>query len=490
MDKEQQRSKFSLWLHFTFFIQNIKFPYNISTNEDIKDFREKLRAHNIDMQFSEHWEEPHSVRRFLWGFFPHLHLTKKFDNAEIEKLLVIPNSSITDKPKLKISTVWGGASMAVLEVNGELNSEPNKWKFDWINEFQDPNNKKAHEINKWFIKNIIQYLVSLRKICEEKPGIICDKEAIEKEEFRIKWAEWANEEEKEDYIVVYDLEKYFYKGGDEICKLIKEAVVRFESKGKAQNDSLKFFYQEPYLAFWFPFEIRDIDINVKKIEEIERGMAMGFFGCCPVHYLSRKVFLGKEEKEIERIREQQGLGEILIPKNILMYFDPSRAIIFYQPNLADKEKGAREEEIHRAIFVSRTRMHFCILWEARLQALSQQVNDILRILPLPEIMERPSELDKCLRRINDISLKVSATSSELFNSFIWRYATFLPSRMGNLSTFYNAFDKLFNTSTKTNDIRNYLFELRQQIEFASNFVREKIAEHFPKIWEEGPKLEK
>ena len=51
--------------------------------------------------------------------------------------------------------------------------------------------------------------------------------------------------------------------------------------------------------------------------------------------------------------------------------------------------------------------------------------------------------------------------------------------MGHLSTIYNAFDSLLSTSLKTEDMRNYINELRTQLEFAANFAREKIAELFP-----------
>ena len=187
--------------------------------------------------------------------------------------------------------------------------------------------------------------------------------------------------------------------------------------------------------------------------------------------------MGGEKKEIERIRQQTGLGEIIIPENILAYFDPSRMIVFYELTLESKEKEARELEIHRALFAARTRMHFCILWEARLQALSQRIYNILK--SLPDKSKAFNELKKTLEQINDLSLEISASSSELFNSLIWRYATFLPSRMGHLFTIYNAFDSLLSTSLKTEDMRNYINELRTQLEFAANFAREKIAELFP-----------
>ena len=436
--------KFKLLLNFTFFIQNLKLPFSFDKNK-FNAFKDKAKTYGIEMHFSEHWEEPPSIRRFLWGFFPHLHFKREIKENRIKNLFENSEISIDESSSLSISTVWGGASMAVLEINGSLEKEINEFNFDCLDNFQEPEKDEAHEINQWFVEQINQYVNILKEVLPQMGLTAKD----------IKWREWSNG--KEEYLIGYN------KSENSYISILPEGQ-KF------------FFYQEPYIVFWVPFEIKDIDVNLKKIENIEK-ISTSFFGCCPVHHLSRKVYLGGEKKEIERIRQQTGLGEIIIPENILAYFDPSRMIVFYELTLESKEKEARELEIHRALFAARTRMHFCILWEARLQALSQRIYNILK--SLPDKSKAFNELKKTLEQINDLSLEISASSSELFNSFIWRYATFLPSRMGHLFTIYNAFDSLLSTSLKTEDMRNYINELRTQLEFAANFAREKIAELFP-----------
>ncbi|HAW49779.1 TPA: hypothetical protein DCX16_02355 [bacterium] len=457
--EEVNKEEISLWLHFTFFLQNVRFPFSI---DGLDKLEKELKKNDIKIHLSEYWEDPHSVRRFLWGFFPHLHLNKKIEIKEVKNIFSDQRVSI-DKASLGISTVWGGASMAVLTIEGKLEKEK-PVQFEWINNLQDPNNEKTHEVEQTFIKQIIEYTRTLRNIKE-----------IGGE--NIKWMEWYDDKEKEDYVTGYSKNgEGMYMSGKEISNIINKKV---EGEGGGDENLLKFFYQEPYIAVWL---YRSNEVK----DEERKAILTSFFGGRPGYEKHRKEINlfdveteGKsyEKKHIRKERIEAGIGKVEISPNFEIYFDPTKCFIFH--SLKKNERKVRGAEVHRALFAVRTRMHFCILWEARLQALSQKINDILEELPI--IQEKPNELFEELKNINEISLRLSAASSELFNSFIWRYATFLPSRMGYLSTIYNTLDNLLSTSVKTKDIKDYLSELRAQIEFTANFIREKIAEKLPDL---------
>jgi len=459
--------EFSLWLHFTFFLQNIRFPFTRSL-----ELEGKLKDNNIEIHYSEFWEDKPSTRRFLWGYFPHLHFKKNLKEEEQEIMKIFNNLQITidsNETELSISTVWGGASMAVLKLKGKL-QKSQTIQFDWLNNLQDPQHDQSHEMNRFFMRQIIEYVRLLRSIEKLESG-------KNNKEDKIKWSEWYDERLQEEYIVAYSKKEGQYISGEQIFNIINGKI---ENEANVQNSKLEFFYQEPYIAIWVP---RD-----KKVEErrVRENIFFNFFGenhpICEVYRKQKNIFADETKEEIQDKRHfeeqgiERGVGKLEIPHKFEIYLDPTRCLIFYK--LDDAERYIREAEVHRALFVARTRMHFCILWEAKLQALSQKINDVLKKLP---DMKSTKDLFDQLKKVNDLSLELSATSSELFNSFVWRYATFLPARMGYLSTIYSAIDSLLSTSVKTEDIRDYLNELRTQIEFTANFIREKIAEKLPQL---------
>lgn len=156
--------------------------------------------------------------------------------------------------------------------------------------------------------------------------------------------------------------------------------------------------------------------------------------------------------------------------------NPTRMLAFHKNN---KWNNTLTGLIHRAIFLLRARMHFCMLWDTKIQCLYQNLNSILRDLESKKV----PELFECLRKITLISQYLSSWSTEIFSSFVWRYSSFLATEKGYLLAIFNELDKIMTTTHKSEDLRISVSELRKEIEFVSDIIREKIAEKFPEFFE-------
>jgi len=171
---------------------------------------------------------------------------------------------------------------------------------------------------------------------------------------------------------------------------------------------------------------------------------------------------------------------ITIPGNFVMIADSNKCIVMVSEKFWEQ---IQEEKtilfLHRALFVVLTRRHFCILWDAILQYLYDEMREILREcekLQKENSGAKEVQFQKISKSINNFALKLSTEASRLYNNFVWRYSTFLTAELGILHTIYQQLDSIFTTSHKMEEIRKEFEELRRQVEFASFFVKEKMAE--------------
>ena len=343
---------------------------------------------------------------------------------------MFPNFSVVKKDtnmQLRIATVTGGISGIELAIRNISPQNVISEVDSWVRDIKDAN-ERPFQLSKWFVDIIRTYTNCLKTV-----GYFTN----------IDWKEYA--------------ENSLEEGGKETDLLIGVKRENNELKPTSLKDADAVFYQEPFVILeWEVNNLQDFCKN-------ELGK-------------TKKLFFGGEEIRTEG--KIYGLEDIEIPKVARICFDPTRALV-----ILNKRNSASlsiiPEIIHRVLFLLRTTMHFCILWDSRLQIFFQETNRILK--GIEKAKDDTSKLFSYLEEVNNLSLRLSSTVAELFDSFVWRYPSFLPAQLGYLSTIHNKMDNILSVSIKTRNIRESVNELRQQITFAANIIREKLAEKLPQI---------
>lgn len=443
--------KASLRLFFTFYFSNFSLPHRLEEYKSLKDNLKKYEEDNlsITVHFGENWEEAPSTRKFLLASNPHLHYQKIIKIKDFSFL----NDFLTNNTKitLNISIVQGGSGGAELEIENLKITDSKKTSFlKAIKSLQEEtidNNIKdfntLFSLNKFFIKEINDFKGILKKTNE--------LESVDWNEFFLKSKDGKT---VANYLIAIQKNKDGYEYAD-----------------IDPNTSNDYYYQQPYLVLFFPY----LQDRKKRVEVIT-----DYFGGMPL-FLSERCF--KKVADIESLEKkisEKGICKLVIKnkkeKDIAeIYMDPIKTIVLTKQvdKLHIKEI---KPIIHRGLFFARTIMHYCILWDARLQNKFQQIYEILR-----DVNTQESDVDqliKCLEKLNHIQFNLAKDEAELYNSFIWRYSSSLPSKLGYLSITYNLMDDLFDLQNKVKNLRNSMTDLRDMLSFSSNIIRGFIAPRF------------
>ena len=415
-----KNSDYEVHFLFSFILGNINFSLNIRDVEKINKQINEKGIIGLEVQCGEHWEDISVGRRFLWLFFPHIHF--KYSPKNDDTLQQLFEKVKITTTKMKISTVFGGVSLADLrmDITGDFHEIVNETdlltgKRIGINEKHKPIRfEEAIELNNWFVTEIDQYKKNLN-------GVDCLK--FNKEE--IKWNEYAQGEQ-------FDYFAGITKNGYSTFSLDKNI-----------------FYQDPYVILITEYEVGEDELN-------------HFFGF-----------------RIEGKEPLLNRTEIKIPEKVSIWADPVKMLIVL------KDKEIREEilyVIHRVLFLLRTKAHFCMLWDSKIQRLYKELHEILRGIGAGE----PDYIEK-LKKITQLSLILAEWSGEIFSSFIWRYSAFLSSAKGYLTETYRELDAVMTTHLKSEDLRNSVNEVRNQLEFVGNILRDLAATKYAEKFKEDQK---
>lgn len=429
--------EYKVSFYFSFLLSGINFPDNMSevtkANEQIQKALKLKKAHDIkfEVQCGEHWEDPAVVRRHLWLFSSHIHYGKKVESKDLFD--IFSEFGFVNEMRLDISTVFGGVSGAALLVT-LINGKSFEMIVNGINNIVgiDTESSFRLNLNKFFMDEIVDYKNSLNEVS-----------TLQYNSDKIKWKEFSDKlidltDDKEEMKIYTWITGWSQLNGE---KHYKDVI----PEKTDDNELTRPFYQEPYVTLM----VKSQNSNVS---------------------CDKKYFLGEpltvEGKKIEWADIE------FKDKKIQIIANPTRAFVLHNHKGCDE---ILEKLFPRVIFLLRSRMHFCMLWDTKIQYLYQNLNYILSNIE----NQNPAGLFDSLKKINKVAHYLSEWSSEIFSSFVWRYSAFLAAEKGYLLTIYNQLDRIMSTTHKTDDLRKSVDELRQEIEFASNIIREKIAEKFP-----------
>lgn len=416
--------QYELYFLFSFILKDINFPLNIKgvriINQQINNKGEK----HLEIQCGEHWKDISVARRFLWLFSPHIHYRPLSANlvdtlkSLFEKEINIANCEI------RISTVFGGGSLAELKMTLSGDFQKVVDTIDLLtgkNIGFDKNHNlvkhdEARKINKLFVTEINNYVDKLNEIDQLKFN-------NKGKEEKIKWNEYA-EDGKFDY-----------------CAGITENGYDIFSSEK------EIFYQEPYIILVAKHNIME--------EQLDYFLGYGITGKEPL--LNR--------------------AEIKISDKVSLWADPTKMLIQFNETADTDIQEEILQVVHRVLFLLRTKAHFCLLWDSKIQSLYKKLHEILRGL-----VNKDTNYIEKLKEITELSLILAEWSGEIFSAFIWRYSAFLSSAKGYLAEFYRKLDTVMTTHLKSEDLRNSVNEIRNQLEFTGNILRDlaatKYAERF------------
>lgn len=410
--------KYELYLLFSFILKNINFPLNIEKTQTInKSIINDKNNEHLEIQCGEHWEDLSVTRRSIWLFSPHIHYSCSLKNDKI--LREFFKEQIVTYPEVKISTVFGGVSLIQLKmiISGEFDAI-----IDSVNLLTGKKIGIDKNRNPICIENAGKLNKFFSEIIIRYTAILNKIDSLKFNNEKIKWSEYS------------DNNDFDYFAG-----ITKEGYCTFSS-GK------EIFYQEPYIILISEREIRENEVD-------------NFFGYC-----------------IKGINSCLNRSEIKVQDIFSIWVDPVKTLIEFKKN--EDIRFEILQVIQRVLFLLKTKSHFCMLWDSKLQMLYKKLHEILRDIRKPDV-----NYTQKIKDITNISLILAECSSEIFSSFIWRYSALLSSSKGYLTTIYKEFNAVMTTQVKSKDLKNSIGEMRKLLEFIGNILRDKAATCFVEKFE-------